>query len=95
MRRFHEAAGGGRGKLTALLNARHGDVQYEGETPEPPTTASLVAWKAWLMLSNGMGAIDWQGLEPVAALLGVADDELELFVHRLMVIKLYRKPGET
>jgi len=82
------------GKLTALLDARHG-IQYEGEEAEPPTPASLTAWKAWLMLTNGMGALDWAGLEPVAAVLGVPDADLELFIHRLLLIKLYRKPGET
>lgn len=47
------------------------------------------------MLSNGMGAIDWAGVEPVADVLGVPDADLELFLHRLLTIKLYRKPGET
>ena len=78
----------------ALLDARHG-IQYEGETPEQPSPESLTAWKAWLMLTNGMGAVDWAGVEPVTALLGVPDDELELFLHRLLIIKTYRKPGET
>lgn len=47
------------------------------------------------MLSNGMGALDWAGLEVVADLLGIPDGELELMMHRLLVIKMYRKPGET
>lgn len=44
------------------------------------------------MLTNGMGAIDWAGVETVADLLAVPDAELELFLHRLLTIKLYRKP---
>jgi hypothetical protein len=90
----YPAARGRCKKLTALLDARHG-VEYEGEEPEPPTPASLVAWKAWLMLSNGMGALDWAGVEPVADLLGVPDSDFELFIDRLLLIKLYRKPGDT
>lgn len=46
------------------------------------------------MLTNGMGAIDWAGVEVVSALLGVPDADLDLFIHRLMLIKQYRKPGE-
>lgn len=38
------------------------------------------------MLSTPQGAIDWSGLELVAALLG-ADDDLEGLVRRLMAIK--------
>lgn len=39
-----------------------------------------------------MGGIDWNGLEVVVALLGVTDDQLELLLHRLQVIKRHRPP---
>jgi hypothetical protein len=87
----HGRARGRRGKLTALLDARHG-IQYEGEEPEQPTPESIVALQAWNMLATGMGSIDWHGLEIVVDLLGVPDAQLELLLHRLMVIKHYRKP---
>ena len=91
MRGLRGRQGGRLGKLTALLDARHG-IQYEGEEPEAPTADSLLALQAWNMLATGMGSIDWQGLETVVGLLAVPDEQLELLLYRLMVIKHYRKP---
>jgi hypothetical protein len=69
-------------------------VQVEGEESAPPQPGSVLAMQAWNMLATGMGSIDWSGLEPVFNLLGVPDDQLELMLYRLMLIKHYRKPGE-
>ena len=43
------------------------------------------------MLANGMGGLDWSGVPLVAELLGVGD--LEMFLHRMTVIKLHRTKG--
>lgn len=43
-------------------------------------------------LANGMGGIDWQGLDLHVAFFGITD--VEGLVHRLHVIKGYR-PQET
>lgn len=47
------------------------------------------------MLANGMGGIDWAGLDYAATYLGVTD--LDMLTERLMVIKLHRpdKPADT
>lgn len=44
------------------------------------------------LLRDGHGGLSWAGLEPVCAWLGVED--LDLLMHRLMVIKCYRRPDE-
>ena len=76
--------------MTALLDAQAG-IQYEGETVDArPCPHAVTAMHAWNHLANGMGAIDWQGIDTVAALLDVADGQLELLLHRLQVIKCYR-----
>ena len=51
----------------------------------------VVASRAYAMLANGMGGLDWSGVPLVAELLGVGD--LEMFLHRLTVIKLHRTKG--
>lgn len=51
-----------------------------------------MAVRAWNMLANGMGGIDWSGLPLVCALLGVRD--VELLVERLLVIKTHRPPTQ-
>jgi len=79
--------------VTALLDAQAG-VQYEGETVDArPCPHAVAAVHAWNHLANGMGGIDWTGLELVAALFDVADDQLELLLHRLRVVKSYQPPG--
>lgn len=81
--------------MTALLEdlaARQGVAVFEGDPPPPPCPQALRALQAWNHLATGMGGIDWQGLPIVAELLGYADAELELLLHRLHVIKTH-KPG--
>ena len=51
-----------------------------------------MAVRAWNMLANGMGGIDWSGLPLVCALLSVRD--VELLVERLLVIKTHRPPTQ-
>lgn len=48
--------------------------------------------RAFNMLANGMGGIDWAGLEFVAAYLGVVD--LDMLTERLMTIK-FHKPAAS
>ncbi len=50
----------------------------------------MVAFSAWRLLSNGMGGVDWAGLDLVVELLGVSD--VEGLVRRLAVIKAHRPP---
>jgi len=79
--------------VTALLDAQAG-VQYEGETADPsPCPHAAQAVRAWNHLSNGMGGIDWQGLDAVTTLLQVADEQVELLLVRLLAIKTYKPPG--
>lgn len=79
--------------MTALLDAQAG-IQYEGAgTDEPTCPHAVMALRAWNHLANGMGAIDWTGLDTVTTLLGVPDDQLELLLVRLLAIKTHRPPG--
>lgn len=79
--------------MTALLDdlaARQGGDVLEGEAPAPICPQARLALDAWNHLATGMGGIDWQGLPVVVELLGVADAQLELLLHRLKVIKTHR-----
>lgn len=58
-----------------------------------PADEDLLALRAYNLLANGMGGIDWAGVPLVFALLGVADPEPML--HRLGVIKLHRPPTKA
>lgn len=51
----------------------------------------MLAVRAFNMLANGNGGIDWAGLPTVAALLGL--DDIATLVHRLMTIKNRPRPG--
>lgn len=44
-----------------------------------------MAIKAWNLLQNGMGGIDYAGLPIVCALLGI--DDVALLMERLLVIR--------
>jgi len=46
--------------------------------------------RAYNLLANGSGGLDWAGLPLVAGWLGVRD--LDGLLHRLSVIKLHRAP---
>lgn len=79
--------------MTALLDdiaARQGGAQIEGEPPPAHCPHARVALEAWNHLATGMGGIDWQGLPIVVELLGIADAELDLLLHRLHVIKRHK-----
>lgn len=59
------------------------DAVLEGmEEPDPE---HRLAVQGFNLLANGMGGIDWAGFPLVVALLGI--DDIELFIHRLLVIK--------
>ena len=49
----------------------------------------MLAIRAWALLANGMGAIDWAGLAVVVELLGITD--VEQLIGRLQTIKTYRR----
>ena len=77
-------------KLKALLDAGSG-VQIEGyDLPDDPEL--FVAIKAWNLLSNGTGGIDYTGLPMVADMLGF--DSIERLLHLLLVIKCHRPGGD-
>lgn len=59
----------------------------EGDIP-PTDPGHQVAIKAWNLLTNGMGGIDWSGLPYVCALLGIED--VEQLIERLLVIKTHK-----
>jgi hypothetical protein len=44
------------------------------------------------MLANGMGGLDWAGLDLACAYFGVADPRG--LVHRLLTIKAYQAPKD-
>ena len=75
----------------ALLDAQSG-VQFEGETAPDPDPAHFIAVRAWRLLSNGMGGIDWAGLPVVTEMLGIED--VQELIGRLLVIRSY-KPEDS
>lgn len=83
------APGAGRKKLTALLDAQAG-VEYEGEEPPQHGDAERIAIRAFNLMANGMGGIDWSGLQMVVEYLGVTD--IDDLVHRLEVIRTHKPP---
>lgn len=60
---------------------------------EPLTAENELAWKAWNLLSNGMGAIDWAGLDVVVELLGIED--VEALIEALLCIRLRPSRGSA
>jgi hypothetical protein len=80
-----------RKKLTALLAWQAG-IQYEGETEPDGDPGHYLAIRAWRLLSNGMGGMDWAGLPLVCEMLGVTD--AEALICRMQVIRNY-KPNEN
>lgn len=66
-------------------------VQYVGEQPDfdPEDDFAIAAFN---LLSNGMGGIDWSGLEIVAVKLGI--DDIEGLIDRLHIIRTHKSPLE-
>jgi hypothetical protein len=64
-----------------------------GETPPPEDPQHNLAIKAWNLLSNGMGGLEWAGLPYVCELLGI--DEPEVLMARLLTIRAHRKPDNN
>lgn len=56
--------------------------QRPAPPPPPPPQEFHIAIRAWKMLGN---ALDWHGLDTVAALLGVKD--VEMLINDLMTIR--------
>lgn len=61
---------------------------------EPLTDTNALAIRVWNALANGMGGLDWSGLDFHCQLLGVQD--VEALVDALLDIKTHRprKLGE-
>ena len=70
---------------------QHG-IHWDGEAQPRASDGDELAIRAYNLLSNGMGGIDWAGLDVVAACLGISD--IEGLVHRLSVIKAYSPDKE-
>ena len=58
----------------------------------PPSAHTLDVIRAWNLLANGMGAIDWSGLETVMALLEL--DDPDRLVQGLQIIKSHKPQSE-
>ena len=71
----------------ALLDASQG-VEYEGEPPPQASHDEGIAFRAYSLLANGMGGLDWAGLPTVCAWLGVQD--VDGLLWRLSLIKSHR-----
>jgi len=56
----------------------------------PLSSANALAIRAWNLLSNGMGGIDWSGLGFVVELLGIED--VEALTDALLAIRLHKPP---
>lgn len=74
-----------------MLDAQSG-IQYRGEAPPQPCDADLLALRVWNMLSNGMGGMDWAGLQLAVAMFGIVD--VEGLIDRLLLIKAYKPPEQ-
>lgn len=82
--------GGAGKKLKALLDVGSG-IQLEGfEVPDDPQL--VLAIKAWNLLSNGTGGIDFYGLPVVADMLGI--ESTETLLDLILVIKSHGATGE-
>jgi hypothetical protein len=79
------------GKLIACLDVAAG-VEIEGIAPPQLDAEDHAALRAWNLLGNGMGGIDWAGLPYVAAWLGITN--VDGLMQRLSVIKHHKPPKE-
>ena len=67
-------------------------MEYEGEARPVANDHEQLAFKVHAMLRNGQGGIDWSGFDLATQWLGVED--VDMLIHRLLVINLYRRPDE-
>jgi hypothetical protein len=65
---------------------------WEGEAPPEATPGSSEAIRCWNFLNNGMGGIDWKGLELAVEFYGVKD--VEGLIRRMLIVKGHKKPGD-
>lgn len=67
---------------------------WEGEQEVTATEDDVKAMRVHAMLANGMGGIDWTGLDLAVAMFGVRD--VEALIERLLVLKLHKPeiPGQ-
>ena len=85
-------------KLTALLDhhaAAQSGVQFEGDTAQASHAGAqdVAALKAWNLLANGSGGIDFAGLPLVAEWLDITD--IDGLLTRLAVIRTYKPPSHA
>lgn len=52
-----------------------------------------MALRAWRLLGNGSGGLDWAGLPFVTDMLGI--DDPQALIERLTVIRTYRPKDES
>jgi hypothetical protein len=67
-------------------------VVWEGEAAPEQSVDDGIAFRAYSLLANGMGGIDWSGLPVVCAWLGVQD--IDGLLHRIAVIKAHKPPED-
>lgn len=80
----------------ALLDAaadRAAGIQYEGEHPPQPSHEDGIAMRAWALLANPAGGLEWAGLPLVCEWLGVQD--VDGLLWRLGVIKDARRKHQA
>lgn len=65
-------------------------VEYEGEATPQHGDADRIAIRAFNLLANGMGGLNWAGLDTVVAYLGITD--LDDLICRLEVIRTHKPP---
>lgn len=78
-------------KIRDLLDARAG-IQWEGEQPPAPDGDDLKALAIFNLLSNGMGGLDWSGLDLLCEFYQVRD--VEGLLLRLVELKTYTPPAD-
>jgi hypothetical protein len=67
-------------------------VQYEGEKPPERSEEEDQAIRAWNLMANGSGGIDWSALPIAVAMFGIEDQAA--LVQRLLVIKTHSPPKD-
>ena len=68
-------------------------VVYEGEAPPEIEGVEAKALLVFRMLANGMGGLDWSGLELAVEKYEV--DNVEDLIDRLIAIKTWKRPDDA
>lgn len=70
--------------MTAWLESQNLPLQ-----PEPPDMATVLAIRAW----NLMGGLEWQAMEAVTEMIGIAD--IEILTAQLETIRNHGRESST